>query len=63
MYEGPFGIIYLVRMQKMFRKTNISYILIRTRTYAYQGVRNSSFSENFAYVLNEWPLFVKLVNC
>ena len=25
---------------------------IRTRTCAYQGVRNVSFSENFAYVLN-----------
>ena len=22
---------------------------------AYQGVRNVSFSENFAYLLNEWP--------
>ena len=30
--------------------------LIRTRTCAYQGVRNVNFSENFAYVLNEWPL-------
>ena len=28
--------------------------LIRTRTY--QEVRNVSFSENFAYVLNEWSL-------
>ena len=27
--------------------------LIRTRTCACQGVRNASFSENFAYVLNE----------
>ena len=27
--------------------------LIRTRTCAYQGVRNVSVSENFAYVLNE----------
>ena len=25
-----------------------------TRTCAYQGVRNVSFSENFAFVLNEW---------
>ena len=25
---------------------------IRTRTCAYQGVRNVSFPENFAYVLN-----------
>ena len=35
-----------------FRKTNISNSLIHTRTYAYQGVRNVSFSENFANVLN-----------
>ena len=33
---------------------NITYLLIRTRTFAYQGVRNVSFSENFAYLLNEW---------
>ena len=41
---------------KIFRKTNISNPLIRTRTSAYRGVRNVSFSENFAYVLNGWPL-------
>ena len=34
-----------------------SYPLIRTRTYAYQGVRIVSFSKNVAYVLNEWFLF------
>ena len=32
--------------------------LMRTRTCAYQEVRNVSFSENFAYLLNEWPLRV-----
>ena len=31
---------------QIFRKTNISYPLIRTRTCAYQGVRNVRFSEN-----------------
>ena len=30
--------------------------MIRTRTFAYQGLRNSSFSENFANVLNGWSL-------
>ena len=25
-------------------------------TWAYQGFRNARFSENFAYVLNGWPL-------
>ena len=39
---------------KIFRKTNISNSLISTRTCAYQGVRNVSFSEDFAYVLNGW---------
>ena len=27
---------------------------LRTPTCAYQGVRNVSFSDNFAYLLNEW---------
>ena len=40
-------------VRKIFRKTNISYPLIHTRACAYQGVRNVSFSENFAYVLHE----------
>ena len=33
------------KVRQIFRKTNISYPLIRIRTYAYQGVRNASFSE------------------
>ena len=41
---------------KFSEKTNISCRLIRTRTCAYQGVRNVSFSENFAFVLNKWSL-------
>ena len=45
----------LVRTQ-IFRRTNISYPLMRTLTCAYQGVRNISFSKNFACVLNEWSL-------
>ena len=47
-------IIHLVRTI-ILRKTNISYPPIRRRSSAYQGV-NISFSENFAYVLNEWSL-------
>ena len=43
-------------IRKIFRKANISNPLIRTRTCAYQGVRNVSFSENFAYVLYGCPL-------
>ena len=47
----PYGIIHLVHTRN-FRKTNISYPLIRTRGCAYQGVRIVSFSDNFMYVLN-----------
>ena len=43
-------------VRKIFRKTNISNPLIRTHTCAYQGVRNVTFSENFAYVLYGCPL-------
>ena len=50
--QGP-SIKYV---RKIFRKSNISNPLIRTRKCAYQGVRNVSFSEHFAYVLNGWPL-------
>ena len=38
---------------KFSQRTNISYPLLRTRTCANQGLRNVSFSENFANVLNE----------
>ena len=49
------GVIHQVCTQ-IFRKTNISNLLIHTRTCAYQEVRNVSFSEDFAYVLiNGWP--------
>ena len=47
-------------VRKIFRKTNIFNPLIRTRTCAYQEIRNVSFSENFAYVLNGWLLCVFL---
>ena len=36
------------KARQIFRKTNISYPLIRTRTCAYQGVRNVCFLENLA---------------
>ena len=37
-------------VHKIFRKTNIAYV------YAYQRVRNVSFSENFANLLNDLAL-------
>ena len=34
---------------KIFRKNNISYPLMRTRTCWYEGVRNNDFLENYLY--------------
>ena len=48
------GIIHLVRTQNFLKKTNFSYPVIRTRAFAYKGLRNISFLENFTYVLNGW---------
>ena len=43
---------------KIVRKTNISYSLIRTRTFAYQGVRNVCFGGNFGVLCSlETPVF------
>ena len=53
------GVIHLV--QKVFRQTHISHPLIRTRTSKCLGVRNVSFSENFAYVLNGWLLTIQFL--
>ena len=50
------GVSFIYYVCRMFRKTNISYPLIHTRMWAYQMVRTVSFSENFAYILNEWSL-------
>ena len=41
---------------KISEKLTFLTPLIRTPMCAYQRVRNVSFSENFAYVLNEWFL-------
>ena len=43
-------------VSKIYRKTYIFYLLLRTRLCAYQGVGNVSFSKNFADVLNELSL-------
>ena len=51
--------------RQIFRKTNISYPQIRTRTCAYQGVRNVRFSENlvcFVFLKNPfWDLSFCLI--
>ena len=56
--QGMESFIYY--LSNIFWKSNISYPLIRIRTCAYQEVRNFSFSRNFVYILNEWPLFWKM---
>ena len=45
-------------VRNIFRKTNISYHLIRTRTYVcISGGKKCSFFEQLCvHVLNEWPL-------
>ena len=48
-----FGIMHLLRTRK-FSKNSHFFPLIRKRKRACPGVRNFSFSENFAYVLNGW---------
>ena len=47
-------------MRENFRKTNNSHPPIRTRTYAYQGVKNVRFSENFACEMTERNDFYSL---
>ena len=48
------SLIYYVH--KIFRKSNIFYLLIRTRACACQGARNVRFLEDFANAINEWSL-------
>ena len=49
----PLGVSHLSTYTKASKKTNISYPLIHTRTSSYQAIRKISFSQKFAYVLNE----------
>ena len=46
------------KAHQIFRKTNIYYPLIHTRTCAYQGVRNVGFPKNlagFVFLKHLWP--------
>ena len=65
--KKPFGYckardyLFSKHVTKIFWSTNISYPLTRKDACAYQGIKNSSFSKLFAYVLNKWSLsFTKL---
>ena len=46
--ESQNGCFKKNKARQVFRKKNISYLLIRTRTCEYQGVRKVLFSENLA---------------
>ena len=50
--KGSSSIWYI---RKIFRKTNISYPLIRTHTCTYPGVRNVSFLVYFC-IRNKWMI-------
>ena len=52
-HELPWG-LSIKHIRKIFRKTNISNPLIHTHVCVSGG--NVSFSENFPYVINGWPL-------
>ena len=53
-----FHTLLWVRSFSTFTKFSETYLLIRTRTCAYQGVRNISISENFTKAWNEWCLSI-----
>ena len=46
--------IFHLKCTQNFPKKNNIYSLIRTGTYACQGVRNDNLSETFAYALSGW---------
>ena len=48
-YWGSFILV----CTQIFRKTNISYPLIRIRMFAYQGVGNVIFGEKFVQLMND----------
>ena len=56
-YIVVYGIIHLIRSQKLSKKLIYLTLLIRARTYAHQGVRDIGFSENDPYLLS---LFVQV---
>ena len=44
------------KARQIFRKTNVSYLLIRTRMCAYQGVRKVRFLENLTRFVFKTPV-------
>ena len=59
-FDTPMHTMEVARKQstpKLAKKKNISYTLIRTCTYAYQGIRNVRFSEILACFVFLLPPF------
>ena len=52
--------IFHLNVRKIFRKTNISYSLIRSRTWL-SGGKKWQFFKKIAYVLNGWSLTLNVV--
>ena len=50
----PLGINYLVRTRNFPKNLHVLPPDTHRFVCVYQGVRNVSFLEDFAYVLNEW---------
>ena len=69
-YPYGFGIFVIIICKKEFSvihlvRTKFEKLTFLTPWYAhirvpFQGVRNVSFSKNFAYVLNGWPLRIMI---
>ena len=57
------GVFQENKARQIFRKTNFSYPLIRTRTCAYQGVRNVCVSENLTSIVFLKHPFLDLPFC
>ena len=55
----PSVILTLLKYNFQFK---VHFSPTEKRMCAYQGVRNVSFSENFAYVLNGWSISMSLPN-
>ena len=55
----PSVILTLLKYNFQFK---VHFSPTEKRMCAFQGVRNVSFSENFAYVLNGWSLSMSLPN-
>ena len=50
--------MYVCLLHTIFRKTNVSYLLMHKSTCVYQELRNVTFPESFVHVLNGYQISV-----